>query len=79
VAKGYGRLDITTLTVLLRHRLGEEGIQRFNLCFDKDEGWTGWMGTREPDELKFFETPDSALLAMLIGYTVVPGVRDDPL
>ena len=77
MARGYGRLDITTLMVLLRHRLQAEDLQRFTLCFDKDQGFSGWYGSHEPDEHRWFDSLDSVLLALLIGESSVPGIDDD--
>jgi len=78
VAKGYGRsLDVTTLLVLVRHKFKEEGESAFSLRFS-DEGWTSWWGSglQDEDEAKFFETLDSAILALLIGNAEVAGTND---
>ena len=76
MARGYGRsLDLLTLTVLLRHNLVQTGDQAFYVSFDKDMGWTAWYGARDTDATKWYETLDSALLALLIGKEHVPGTE----
>lgn len=79
MAKGFGRrLDIYTLQVIVRHRYKEQGEAAFTVRFT-DQGWCSWWGMDEPDpdELKWFETDDSAWLALAIGSQDVPGVDDD--
>jgi hypothetical protein len=82
MARGFGRsLDMTTLQVLLRHKIVSEHLNAFNVRFDVDLGWMAWLGLTDFGDLqtmpKRFETPDSALLALLIGETNVPGVEGD--
>lgn len=77
MAKGFGRtLDWTTLIVVIRNQMNAEDVQRFHLVFDKDQGYTAYFGSVEPDEPKWFETHDSALLALHIGNEAVPGIDD---
>lgn len=77
MAKSFGRtLDWTTLIVCLRSDLNKAGDERFCLVFDKNQGFTAFFGMREPDETKWFETWDSALLALHIGPEEVPGVDE---
>lgn len=77
MARGFGRLDLVTLMVLLRHRLQAEDIQRFTVVFDKDHGFSGWYGTQEPDDHAWFDSIDGTLLALLIGEASVPSVDQD--
>lgn len=62
----------------MRHRYKETGASAFTVRFT-DQGWCSWWGVHEPDsdEIKWFETDDSAWLALAIGETDVPGVDDD--
>jgi len=77
MARGFGRsLDITTLMVLIRHRLTTEGEGAFTTRFDVARGYSAWWGTREPDDAKWFGTFDSALLSLLVGQEAVPGVDE---
>jgi len=56
--------------------MNEEDVQRFHLVFDKDRGFTAYLGEHEPADPKFFETWDSGLLSLVIGDAAVPGVED---
>ena len=80
MARGWGRsLDLVTLMVIIRHRLNVEEVDSFDIRFDKHRGFTAWFGRIEPDEeeMKFFETLDSALLALIVGRESVAGTDDD--
>lgn len=78
MARGYGRaLDVTTLLVLIRHHFQTNNESAFSVRFE-DAGWCSWWGAGLPDsdDLKYFESLDSALLALLIGNQNVPGTDD---
>lgn len=78
MARGYGRsLDLTTLLVIVRHMFTSQDEVAFTVRFT-DNGWTSWWGDREfdPDEGKWFESIDSAVLALIIGNEAVPGADD---
>lgn len=62
--------------VMVRLRMQDHGYDKLNIQFNLNRGWTAWLGPIEPDDSKYFETQDSALLAVLAGPERVPGVDD---
>jgi hypothetical protein len=77
MAKGFGgTLHWPTLMAIITHQMNVGETNRMFLVFDKNKGYTAYLGT-EGDDQKYFETHDSALLALIIGAESVPGVADD--
>jgi len=63
--------------VVIRDQMVKSDEKRLHIVLDLEHGFTAYFGGEQaPDDSKYFETWDSALLALHIGPTDVPGVED---